>query len=213
MPINTNVSTKVNEELLKRRQQFVEEESRVARPNPGLFLPPSVAKELLAERQRNVTDVMLSTYRDHICETWDRELQKMDPLLIMRRAHNRPALAAVARGLHPGLYHIIRQNPDAPLSLFPVQGPDGEFAEPSEDVLERLRRMDAHSDRAEKLRVQLQRQARVHEQRAKELAHEERVDRVHDELQAMTRTQVSMNPDVPWAQNASGFRRTRGNKK
>lgn len=208
MPINTNVPTRVLEDAKRRREQFIETESRVQAPNPGIFLPPRVAKELLAERQRNVTDVLLSTYRDHICETWDRELKRMDPLLCMRRAHEKPALSAISRGLHPGLYHIIRQNENAPLSLFAIQDPaTGGFIEPSEDVLERLRKMDSHNGRAEKLRLELQREARRHEQRAKELAHEERVALVNDHWAALSRTQVSMNPDAPWTQNASAASR------
>src|SRR5258706_6870468 len=116
---------------------------------PHLFVPPSVARELLDERQQFSAAVERGTYSDPICEQWDRELKRLDPLLRMRRAYD---AYVIGTPLLPGHYHLIRDNPGAPPSVTPVRGPGGEFVYPPGNLLDRLKTMDLWDARVAAMR-------------------------------------------------------------
>lgn len=170
---------------------------------PHLFVPPKVARELLEERREYVSLLDEACHVDEVCKDWTRELRRLDPLLRMVRA---PEYPVYGTPLIPGHYHMIRANPGAPPSVTPVRGPNGEI-EPPGNLLEKLKGMDLQDARAAADMQRAQREVQAaHDRdhaRHRESFDEELVERVA----AVTRTQVSMNPDVPWAQNHQGTRR------
>lgn len=177
---------------------------------PHLFVPPTVARELLDERAQFTAAVMRGTYQDDLCKQWDRELKRLDPLLTMRRAYE---AYVIGTPLLPGHYHLIRENPGAPPSVTPVRGPDGGFAYPPGNLLESLKRCDLQDVRVMAERKREMDRAEYALQRQKEHDREVRQDETMERWRAVSRTQISMNPDMPWAQNAAGLRRTKGRHK
>lgn len=171
-----------------------------------IFLPPRVARELLEERHQFAGAVERGTYTDRVCEDWTRELRKLDPRLRMRRAYE---YYVIGTPLLPGHYHYVRDNEGAPPTVQPITGPDGEWCEPDGSVLEKLKRSDLQNTRvtrdleAGRLRVELE------QEREKERIRAERQDELLQRWQAASRTQVSMNRDTPWHQNAAGKRGAR----
>jgi hypothetical protein len=170
---------------------------------PRLFLPPAVTKELLEERRQFAADLFNVTYVDDTCVRWNRELRRLDPRLSMRRAYDTPVLGMP---LEPGLYHLVRDNPDAPPSVTPVRGPDGGFTEPPGGLLEQLKAMDLWNVDVVRLRARTEALEQQRVERHKEELREERIDETLERLAAVQETRVSMNRDTPWHQNAAGKR-------
>lgn len=175
----------------------------------SLFLPPSVAKEIADANRRyeaEVFDQAIQAYMGRVKGVLDEftyELQKIDPRLEMMRASDSEAWHSSE--VPPGYYFVVRHNdPPAPPSIMPVQGPNGEFREPDSRLFEELKKNDlwnpATKRRAEKQREQLEEAAERHKAR-------ERADRqreLYERYLANTRTQVSMLPG--WSQNVAGKR-------
>jgi hypothetical protein len=171
-----------------------------------LFLPPNVARELLDERRQFTAAIDRETYKDEVCHEWDRELSRLDPLLEMVRANE---CFVIGTPLVPGHYHVVRRNPGAPPSVFPVRGPDGEFTHPSGGLLEKLKTMDLQDTRVERMRERMQKSLDERQEREKQQAREERQEEALERWLAVSRAQVSMNADAPWSQNAAGRRGAR----
>ena len=175
-----------------------------------IFLPPKVARELLEERQQFASDIDKVCHSDKTCETWTRELKRLDPLLRMVRA---PEHNVLGLPLHAGCYHLIRDNVGAPPSVTPVLGPDGGFTEPPGKLLDELKGMDLWDTRVERMRERIQRAEAEREERQKLARRQEKVEEITERWDAATRTQISMNRDTPWSQNAAGARQVRKPKK
>lgn len=147
-----------------------------------------------------------------ILDHWNRELKQIDPWLRLAQA---PLMAIVA-GVLPGFYHLVRLRDPASsmmMMLTPLQGPGGVFVEPSDAMLQGLRAADLQNPRAVADRVKRDRDAA--ELRRIEEARDDmdRRDQIREGINAITRTQVLMSPDVPWSQNVAGQKRpTRGKK-
>jgi hypothetical protein len=170
-----------------------------------LFLPPRVARELLEERRQFAGAIDRETYKDEVCHRWDKELSRLDPLLEMVRARD---CFVVGTPLLPGHYHVIRRNEGAPPSVIPIRGPEG-FIYPPGRLLEQLKTMDLQDARVERMRERVQRSLEERAERDRERVREERQREILERWWATSRTQVSMNPDVPWHQNAAGRRGAR----
>jgi hypothetical protein len=173
-----------------------------------IFVPPRVARELAQESRQWAADLDKVCHTDKVCDEWTRELRGLDRRLRMVRAPDKPVLGLP---LYPGCYHVIRDNDfGAPPSVVTaVRGPDGGFMEPPGKLLDALKEMDLQNPRvvaAMRARVAAT-EAAV--EREKQQRHDEKVDEVMERWQAGTRTQVSMNPDTPWSQNAAGLRQVR----
>lgn len=178
-----------------------------------LYLPAGVSPEMMDERQRREAQAQTVFLRDERCREFDPLLFRVDPYLSMVFC-NDPAPIEVAHcGARPGRYNIVRQVPGAPLSFIPIVGPSGEYVEPTSRVFELLRQMDWWNEDVKRDRNA--REDRLEDARRKtQDAERERLNtEVYERYVAGTRTQVSMNPDVPWAQNAAGFNRIKGEKR
>jgi hypothetical protein len=168
---------------------------------PKLFLPPKVHADLVEERRQFAADLFNVTYIDDTCVRWNRELRRLDERLSMRRAYDTPVLGMP---LEPGLYHLVRDNPDAPPSVTPVRGPDGGFCEPPGGLLEQLKGMDLQNVDVVRTRARIEALEARRVERHKEELREERVEETLERWAAVSETQVSMNREQPWSQNVKG---------
>lgn len=184
----------------------------------SLLLPRNVAVEI--EKRKWVEQrawyraklEALFDFDDPTCNDWNGELRKLDPLLRMGRA--KPMAYEPGFSVRPGLFHIVRENESAPPTVQPITGPDGEsFSEPSSQVLESLRRNDLQNPRVYgALIAQHELRERAEEQQLV-ADRDERQTEMLEHWAAVSRTQVSMNTDTPWAQNHAGYSKVRGAKK
>lgn len=170
---------------------------------PHLFVPPAVAHALLEERRVYAADLARACHTDHVCDRWNRELRRLDPLLRMVRA---PEMEVVGTPLVPGCYHLIRDNPDAPQSVTPITGPDGGFREPPGSLLEQLQSMDLQNPSVRRMRARVQQKLDEQQDRRREEIRGERQRDLLERWRAVSRTQVSTNTDTPWSQNVNGRR-------
>lgn len=172
----------------------------------SLWVPPAVSRELRESTEQHRAEVIAQAIRDATLAEWTRRLKQLDPYLELIKAKD----DATAPGMIPGYYHVLRHNPGAPPSLLPVTGPDGEFVEPTEQLLDMLRAGDLQNERAmEDRRRKDEEQARRREaERQRDT--EDRQAEILERWKAATQTSVSMNRDTPWAQNAAGLKRRRG---
>lgn len=173
-----------------------------------MWLPPQVSAELVEGRrqfradleQRMVRDAMLRV--KSVLDEFNYELKRIDPKLEMVRAsentHGTP--------LKPGYYHVIRWNDGAPPSVMTVEGPDGEFVEPTSRVFEKLAREDLWDPANMRLLRQRQRLADEAAERLKLREREDRQQEMFERYQAGTRTFVSLDRSQPWSQNVAGRR-------
>lgn len=175
-----------------------------------LFVPPRVARELLDERMQFIQALIRACHKDAICNEWDRELQRLDERLEMLKA---PEHQVVGMPLEPGFYHLIRWNEGAPPSVTPVRGEHGEFRVPDSGLLEKLKGLDLQNARVVAEHKLQQARAQISHERGKLNRREARRGDMLERWHAVSRTQVSMNTDTPWAQNAAGAVRTRGEKR
>lgn len=105
--------------------------------------------------------------------------------------------------LKPHYYAVVRWNEGAPPSVMLVEGPNGEFEEPTSRLFEELKKQDL-GDPSNRRRL-MERSRRMQEARDRMLEREnaERQAEIKERVDAATRTFVSMNRSTPWTQNQS----------
>lgn len=167
----------------------------------ALWVPPRVERELAEQSRHHAYTVVARSRIDSVCETFNRELRDIDPYLEMRFFDENGA--SEVTGAVPNRYHLIRRPPVGPPTLIAIHGPDGGYMEPNSSIFQKLREgdlwnSDAVHDRRRSAEAAERAAAR---QRARE--NEERQEILRDAYNAAFRTQVSMNRDTPWTQNAS----------
>jgi hypothetical protein len=165
----------------------------------GLILPEHVVRDIRAERQADFERGV----RTGVCQQFTRELQRIDPglELVWWPEH------ASAPGFIPGRYHVVWHHPTGgPGSVEPFTDELGGYREPDSGVFDMVRASDMWDDRvlADQKHVR-DRALKAQEKRERE-EREEIAREAEERWQAVTRTQVSMNRDTPWTQNASGRR-------
>lgn len=122
----------------------------------GLIVPERVLIERENARKEQVVDEALGRAKEFF---W--RLQEIDPDLDLVLAHE--GAHAEDERLLDGYWHIRRRNQGINDSYFPVTGPDGEWAEPSEYHLNQLRERDMWSTGAidDIYKAQRKREARL----------------------------------------------------
>lgn len=138
-----------------------------------------------------------------ILDEFNYELRRIDSQLEMVRA---PADCGLT-GMKPHYYHVVRWNEGTAPTFITIQGENGEFVEPTSRVFEMLKAGDLW-DPANMRRIR-QRHANADAAAAKlrERENAARREEIADRVASVTRTQVSMNRDTPWAQNHAGTKR------
>lgn len=184
----------------------------------ALWLPPSSRTYRAPKVSREHWEQMLAWeaqvqaamhWEGGILDQWNPELRKLDPFLCLAQA----GPGARVAGVLPGLYHLVRRR-DPATATFMMVTPlhvDGKFVEPSDAMLRGLRAADLQNPRAVQDRMRRDIEASRSAANEERRDDEDRRDQLRDGLNAITRTQVNMSPDIPWAQNFAGSKRpTRG---
>lgn len=164
----------------------------------GLILPARVVREIRAERMTEIE----WAHRTGICGDFTRELKRIDPGLELVWWPE----TADAPGFIPGRYHVIWHNPDGLGSVEPVTDDVGDYREPDSSLFDLVRRSDMWDDRVVADRRRIREGARAAKEKMEREEREQIVQEGLERWKAATRTQVSMNRDTPWSQNASGKR-------
>ncbi len=172
------------------------------------WVPPRVSRELEQERIAAYARVaVLTDYMDTMRD-FNVDLARIDPNLSIVKAKES---AEPGSGIRAGYWHVLRMNPGAPPSWFVVEGPDGEYIEPTSQIFDRLAGwMDLQSPAVERRRRE--REEAIVKARERHEAEERRRwdEEVTERYNALNRTQVSMT-DVPWSQtNSPTAKRARG---
>jgi hypothetical protein len=125
----------------------------------------------------------------------------------------------VAQGAVPGRWNLVWPGfSGGPLAVLPLvltaDGPrlggEGEFVEPGSWVFDHLAESDMWSERVMRERRRIKREAEEAKRRREETERREFDLECLEAWKAVNRTQVSMNTDTPWAQNARGAALARG---
>lgn len=167
-----------------------------------LWVPPKVEKRLVESRMRDTAEALKMVEMDPLCIQLTAELRDFDEKVSVVKAKDH----AHAPNIRPGFYHVMRFNEGAPLSFTPIEARDGGFKVPTSEVLERLRRSDLWNTRVVRDRELVARREAERQARVEEREREERVAEITERWAAASRTQVSLNRDGPWSQNAAGKR-------
>lgn len=162
----------------------------------SLWVPPNVSAELRANTLRHEREVRDAAMRDATLDWWTGELQKIDPSLSMIKARDN----ANVPGMKPGYFHVLRTG--SPPTLFPIEGPAGEFTEPNSSVFDMLRRNDLWNTEAVRDRKRMQRQASEAAQKRRERERDVRVEELLERVKAARETSISMaRTRRPWRQS------------
>lgn len=176
-----------------------------------MWTPPQYVRareEFEAEMRERVAYGELARVKG-ILDEFNHELRRIDSKLEMVRA---PADCGLT-GMKPHYYHVVRWNDATAPTFIVIEGENGEFVEPTSRVFDMLKAGDLW-DPANMRRVR-QRHANADAAAAKLRARENaaRQEEIRDRVNAVTRTSVSMNREVPWTQNISpASQRERGRK-
>lgn len=180
------------------------------------WAPPKVSHQLREETVRREAHAFLGLVTDDGSDwwrDWNRDLESVCPGMRLVWCPDPAPLDAVAIGARPGRWGILVPSMHGgPVSVKAFAGPNDERLEPGSWVFDMLREQDWQDPRVLRDRARAQEEA---DRRAEKRREEERRERDEDVLErwlAVSRASVSMNTSVPWAQNAAGFRRTRGNR-
>jgi hypothetical protein len=138
-----------------------------------------------------------------ILDEFNHELRRIDGQLEMVRA---PADCGLT-GMKPHYYHVVRWNEGAPPTFFVIEGEHGEFVEPTSRVFEKLREGDLWDPQVMRRIKQRHANAEAAEAKMRVRENQARQEEISERVAAVTRTQVSMNRDTPWTQNAAGAKR------
>lgn len=169
----------------------------------SIWLPPKVNRGLREKTSEYAASVesMVQRFKDKMDE-FNRELYKLDPRLeLIFVPPNADLVGAI-----PGRYHVLRTAPDAPPTLIPVTGPNGEFCEPDSGIFTWLAENDMWNDRAKHDRERMRRRAEESARRQKEREREEMREELVERWKAATETSISFNRSSPWSQNVAGAR-------
>lgn len=178
----------------------------MARTASGLLVPNHVTRNDIAETETARALMLEMVQRTegqlrYWTEVAQRELN--DPRVFFVRAD--PG-ADPESELTPNFYHLIRDNePPTPPSVIPVEK-DGQFAEPGQWFIDRMRAADLQNPRVMRAHREAKRQAELAKQREHERETEERREHLRDAYNARFRTSISLNRDTPWTQTASAKR-------
>lgn len=159
-----------------------------------------MSRELVDKRREATAEMMQMVYLKGVMDDFNKELKQIDPYLELALASEK---VLAGNPLKPGYWHIIRHNPGAPPSVMTIEGPNGEYVEPTSEVFRMLKEDNdmwnpASMHRKRKREEELERA----KERRKERERRDRQQEIQERWDAATRTQVSMLPG--WSQNVKG---------
>lgn len=187
----------------------------------SVWVPPRVSAELAEESRRREAETakaMLGDGRLDWKKTFDAQLERIVHGMRLAFCPDPAPLDAVAQGAYPGRWHLVWPGYNGgPLVLQPLVidpatgrpmiGGEGAFVEPGSWVFDALAEQDLWSERVQRDRRRIRREA---EEAKRKREQDERAERDRDVLErwkAVSGTSVSMNRSTPWAQNYQGTKR------
>lgn len=188
-----------------------------------LWIPPKVSRELREESARREAEA-IKQLTDDARWKWKREfdaqLDRVMPGMRLLVCPDPAPLDAVAQGARPGHWHLGWPSVNGgPLCVQPLVldyetgepkiGGEGSFVEPGSWVFDKLAEADMWDDRVIRERRRIKREAEEAKRRRKEIEAADFDQDMLERWRAVSRTQISMNRDTPWRQNAAGYRRSR----
>jgi hypothetical protein len=190
-----------------------------------LVLPPRLTRKLEQERAEREA-VALAALQGDSRDQWRREfnaqLERVVHGMKLMWCPDPAPLDAVAQGAHPGRWNLVWPGySGGPLTVQPLVlvdgepsiGGDGGFVEPGSWVFDRLAQMDLWSERVQRERRRIKREAEEAKRRREEQERRDFDLECLEAWKAVSRTQVSMNTDTAWGQNARGAAQARGERK
>jgi hypothetical protein len=187
-----------------------------------LVLPPRLTRQLERERVEREA-VTLAALRGDAQDQWRREfnaqLERVVHGMKLMWCPDPAPVDAVAQGAFPGRWNLVWPGFNGgPLAVLPLvltaDGPrlggEGEFVEPGSWVFDHLAESDMWSERVMRERRRIKREAEEAKRRREETERREFNLECLEAWKAVSRTQVSMNTDTPWGQNARGAALARG---
>lgn len=176
----------------------------------SLWTPGRVDRKTLDQRERYSASMeqMMDRFKS-VLDRFNPELKRLDPDMEMVFFPHTVDLP----GVRPGRYHVVKRVPWGPPSLIPIVGPRGEFVEPDSGLFTWLAKNDMWNARSRRERERLEADAESARLRQSERETEDRQQEILERWRAVKRTQVSMNTDTAWGQNAKGARAARANRK
>lgn len=172
----------------------------------GLFVPPRVARELELKRVGEEIRLARLTSTGGVMADFNRDLKAIDPYLQLVKAHD---TIEAGTPLKPAYWHIIRHNPGAPPSVMVIEGPDGEYVEPTSRIFDLLKAGDLQNPATTRRLRERNQAIEDAKQRREAREREDRNTEAIERYKAATRTQVSM-ASAPWSQNVAGRKGARG---
>jgi hypothetical protein len=181
-----------------------------------LVLPPRLTRQLERERAEREA-VTLAALQGDAQDRWRREfnaqLERVVHGMKLMWCPDPAPLDAVAQGAFPGRWNLVWPGFNGgPLSVQPLVlrdgvpqlGGDGGFVEPGSWVFDRIAEADMWSERVMRERRRIKAEAEEAKRRRREIERAEFDQDCLERWQAVSRTQVSMNRDTAWGQNARG---------
>jgi len=181
----------------------------------ALWVPPKVHRELREETLAfNAATLGMFYFDGSVCDDWNPELKKLDPLLRLGKARDH----AHAVGVIPGFYHLVRLPSDrgGPLWTQPLydtayhaQTGNYKYVEPSGEMLRILRERDMQNMQVIRARNRAIEEKAAQEEKAKANRLERLADEGYERWKAYTQVRIPFNTDSRWSQNVAGKRGVR----
>jgi hypothetical protein len=160
-----------------------------------LVIPDWIAaRELDREKERQV-DAQMEAAR-----LWNEELRRIDSHLSLVWVNE----SATEPDLHPGRWHIKRQNPETLDSYWPLVGDRGEYREPGEWMLRELQAQDLWNPRVHRDKEEARRRLREARRRAKAREAEQRRDEMALSVRAAKRLRGESQFEKTMAKKRAG---------
>jgi hypothetical protein len=176
----------------------------------ALWTPPTVSRELRDETSQREGEA----FKGLIDENWkwvqdfNRDLENVWPGMRLLWCPDPAPVEAVTMGARPGRWGILMPSQTGgPGSVKPILGPDGEFVDPSLNasaIFDQLRAGDWWNPQVRRDRERAKEAARVASEKRKQQERDEMTEDIMERYLAVSRAQVSMSRDTPWAQNQAG---------
>lgn len=117
----------------------------------------------------------------------DKELKARDPHLGL--VFIKPDIPEweLPMGAVPGRWHVERKNPNFVSTYIPIQGPSGEFREPTADIFEMLDRGDLRKDEVFREVIERGQRKKAEQAKASALRDEQRRDELRADFRAAKR--------------------------
>jgi len=181
----------------------------------GLFVPPRVARELQQETRRREAEALKSLKLRDLWHEYNARLDRIVPGMRLMWCEETITLDAFTQGGLPAHWHLVWPGYNGgPLTVQPLVlrdgephiGGEGDFIEPGSWMFDRIAEMDMWNERTMRERRRIREAAKEAAARRRE---QERAAFDRECLEhwlAASRTQISMNRNTPWSQNAAGAR-------